>query len=341
MVQGLTLEQHPSSPLPIQMLYINTTLWHLPSRLTSKIKINFFKIRKIDDLIEVNLEHENKTIRALLTATEIEEVSNDATKLIQYFKKLEYQQQLLKKKLETRNQNPSSSTSSIIKIDLGLGSGSPEQNRNDESESSEPVPMQENTKKDVRFKWTDDSIKLLLDYRLGQEDKFNMPTCKKTKLWQKISILMKTVGGYNLTGDECYNKYRNLLQTYRFNNDKRHKMTGESKITWEYFNIFDEVLGTKQSSAPKELLLSSSLEKVEKENKAEKPKPNEERKVQKVLKENKMCLNEYLFYKTQRMETIWEEKKGLKEQEINAMNNLADAIRASSSKKRRHSSDSD
>lgn len=201
--------------------------------------------------------------------------------------------------------------------------------------------MQENTKKDVRFKWTDDSIKLLLDYRLGQEDKFNMPTCKKTKLWQKISILMKTVGGYNLTGDECYNKYRNLLQTYRFNNDKRHKMTGESKITWEYFNIFDEVLGTKQSSAPKELLLSSSLEKVEKENKAEKPKPNEERKVQKVLKENKMCLNEYLFYKTQRMETIWEEKKGLKEQEINAMNNLADAIRASSSKKRRHSSDSD
>lgn len=30
----------------------------------------------MDDLIEVNLEHENKTIRALLTATEIEEVSN-------------------------------------------------------------------------------------------------------------------------------------------------------------------------------------------------------------------------------------------------------------------------
>ncbi|CAH1114889.1 unnamed protein product [Psylliodes chrysocephalus] len=79
---------------------------------------------------------------------------------------------------------------------------------------------------------------------------------------------MKIEGGYTVDGNECNAKYINLLQTYRHNKDKRLKTTGESKITWEYYCIFDNVLGTKDSSRPREELLSTSLQNSD-ENKCQ------------------------------------------------------------------------
>ncbi|CAH2017586.1 unnamed protein product [Acanthoscelides obtectus] len=91
--------------------------------------------------------------------------------------------------------------------------------------------------------WTSGAVKLLLDLRLGKE-----PVCRKMKLWKQIADEMNKIGKYNVCGNDCYGKYRNLLQTYRQNKEKRLKRTGESQIRWEFFEIMDRVLGNKASS---------------------------------------------------------------------------------------------
>ncbi|CAH1995208.1 unnamed protein product [Acanthoscelides obtectus] len=109
--------------------------------------------------------------------------------------------------------------------------------------------------------WTSSAVKLLLDLRLGKEEEFNKPVCRKMKLWKQIADEMNKIGKYNVCGNDCYGKYRNLLQTYRQNKEKRLKRTGESQITWEFFEIMDRVLGNKASSMPPPQSLSSSINK--------------------------------------------------------------------------------
>lgn len=180
------------------------------------------------------------------------------------------------------------------------------------------------------FSWTTDSIKLLLNLRLDMEESFNKPTCKKNKLWHQIANKMiETVDNSNFTWEECYGKYRNLLQTYRNNKAKRLKNTGESKITWEYFEVFDSVLGQKASTCPPVENLSSSLVET---TTAEGTSYNSEvssasNEDQKKRKSQEISLSHYLYLKTQKEDTKWEERKALKGLEIQALNNLAEAIR--------------
>lgn len=100
-----------------------------------------------------------------------------------------------------------------------------------------------------RIRWTDEKVKLLLDIRLGMENEFNKPSCKKLKLWNKVAIKLNEIGGYNISGSECNDKYRNLLQTYKNNKLKKCK-TGESPVSWEYFEKMDAVLGSKAAIEP-------------------------------------------------------------------------------------------
>lgn len=205
---------------------------------------------------------------------------------MQTFRKLEYQERILQQSFENGiNNEPCSSAG-----------------QSDEYETS---TSNNNVRKEMQFKWSDSSIKLLLNCRLGQEAKFNMPLCKKSKLWDQIATEMKKVGDYNVSGNDCNNKYRNLLTTYRHNKDKRLKLTGESKITWEYFNLFDETLGAKQSSTPSQSLLCTALESS-RQNSTENPVLPVIKKVNKrnKLKENTMSINEYLFQKAQMSEVI-------------------------------------
>lgn len=173
---------------------------------------------------------------------------------------------------------------------------------------------------------------------MQKEKDFCNPKCKKNKFWEDISAEMKKKK-YNYTAQECHAKYRNLLQTYKLNKEKRLKSTGESKITWEFFDQFDEVLGCKSSTSPAEYLLSTSME-IE---------SDQEVKLQTQDKENKdtqkkLSVSRYLYEKNkarsrqeEKEDLRWAEKKALKEKEIEAINNLADAIRGDIRRKRRHS----
>lgn len=192
------------------------------------------------------------------------------------------------------------------------------------------------------FKWTTNNIKLMLQERLDMEPQFVNPKCKKVKLWGKIANKMQEAGYHRIGGHDCNTKYRNLLQTYKQNKEKRSK-TGDSKITWEYFEMFDNVLGTKPSIIPDKNLLSTSIEseisdQSDPETELEAVKDDhKEEKLPKVMRKRKLCkelpVTQYLYLKEKRhvedrefAVKKWDETKQLKKDEISAINNLAQAI---------------
>jgi hypothetical protein len=184
------------------------------------------------------------------------------------------------------------------------------------------------------FKWTTNSIKLMVQERLDMEAQFISPKCKKVKLWDNIAAKMQQ-HRYNISGHDCNSKYRNLLQTYKQNKEKRSKKTGESKITWEFFQMFDAVLGTKPSVIPDKGLLSTSIEI---EDSDEETEPVDDHKEEmRPIKKRKVCkelpVTQYLYCKEKRHEEDrafaakkWNETKELKKEEISAINSLAQAI---------------
>lgn len=104
----------------------------------------------------------------------------------------------------------------------------------------------------------------MITERLNKEKIFAHPTCRKSKLWEGIAKTLSEKTGLNITGVECNNKYRKLLQTYRTNKNKSCQ-TGESAISWEFYEMFDCFLGTKAYSAPPTDTVGSSLEMEQEE----------------------------------------------------------------------------
>lgn len=97
------------------------------------------------------------------------------------------------------------------------------------------------------------------------EWRFVNPQSKKNKLWLHIGESMSKEG-FNVSATDCHMKYRNLLQTYRTNKEKRLKSTGESSIKWEFFDLFDSVLGSKASTIPPAELLLDNVTTSNEEN---------------------------------------------------------------------------
>lgn len=176
------------------------------------------------------------------------------------------------------------------------------------------------------------------------EEQFNNPTCKKMKLWDDISKQMMEMG-IHVNGNDCYSKYRNLLQTYRRNKERSMK-TGESRVQWEFFENFDTVLGNKASTIPPANILSTSINQTEppvQTGRSEElstvatvsstPEPAESLlehvpQHKKNKKNVELSIPQYLFYKREKDEEKWREKKELKLKEIAAINNVANALRA-------------
>lgn len=78
---------------------------------------------------------------------------------------------------------------------------------------------------------------------LYQEKKaaFRDPKMKKKKLWSDIckKFVQK---GYNVTEDQLDRKIRNMKKTYRTIKDNNKKTSsGRGRISWEYFDIFEEI----------------------------------------------------------------------------------------------------
>lgn len=131
-------------------------------------------------------------------------------------------------------------------------------NVSESAKSENPETDTPLTIKDLKAKWTRNTTKYLIQKRLSKENDFQRPKCKKIKLWQDIAKDVSSTCDINLSAEECDNKYRNLLKTYKVNVLKKNT-TGEGQITWEYFQQFDEALGCKASITPSKDMLFDSL----------------------------------------------------------------------------------
>jgi len=81
------------------------------------------------------------------------------------------------------------------------------------------------------------------------DNEFQRPTCKKSKLWSAVARKLAETGGYGVSGSDCDEKWRNLQATYKRNKDKKGT-SGHKAVTWEYYELMDEVLGSKASIQP-------------------------------------------------------------------------------------------
>lgn len=90
--------------------------------------------------------------------------------------------------------------------------------------------------------WTVKGTKLLLELYKERKEKFRDPKTKKRNLWTEIVNEMGKNGYKHLTEDILDRKLRNLKKTFRTIKDNNRKSsTGRGRITWEYYDVFEEI----------------------------------------------------------------------------------------------------
>ncbi|XP_067143299.1 uncharacterized protein [Centruroides vittatus] len=135
--------------------------------------------------------------------------------------------------------------------------------QNNETESGKNV-----NKLDSETTWTASSIKKLIEFRREMDLQFQSPSCKKIKLWGRISQNLKNEG-INVTAIEADRKWRNLMLTYRRRKDQMKRSGGGQVPFWEFQEELDTFLASKANINPPPDTLLSSLSSATKENDAE------------------------------------------------------------------------
>ncbi|KAG5884404.1 hypothetical protein JTB14_007002 [Gonioctena quinquepunctata] len=138
--------------------------------------------------------------------------------------------------------------------------------------------------------WTDNTVKLLIDIYKHNKNKFDSPSFTKKKVWEIISLELSKFG-YNKSGVKCDEKWRNLRKMYDKVRTELNK-TGNSKITWKFYEDFQEMywkdphfvpIATASSTADsvKRKLMDINNYTTEKEdgNKKKNLSPGEKRKI--------------------------------------------------------------
>ncbi|CAG9771337.1 unnamed protein product [Ceutorhynchus assimilis] len=115
----------------------------------------------------------------------------------------------------------------------------------------------------TEFKWTKQVTLLLLNLYKEKNEQFRNSKIKNKDIWSKILKEFQNKG-YIVTIDLLDRKFRNMKKTYKDNKDKK-KTTGESSITWEYFEIMDEIFFNDKTMNPTTTI--SSMEPVLKNSK--------------------------------------------------------------------------
>ncbi|KAK9505200.1 hypothetical protein O3M35_009303 [Rhynocoris fuscipes] len=209
--------------------------------------------------------------------------------------------------------------------------------------SSSPDPQTEASEKETVTRWTHSLTSLLIELRLQRDTEFYSPRSKKKKIWENIAQEINRIKNTKLTAESCDSKFRNLLSTYRANKKKQLE-NSDALITWEFYESFDAVLGKKvlQNSSSETIIDSLDIEIANDEvaTTVSMEGQSEEENITTNTTTNKLLLGEYLYLKNKREEVKvkrkfemlqkqWEEKKKLKEKEIDAILRLAKAISTS------------
>lgn len=78
---------------------------------------------------------------------------------------------------------------------------------------------------------------------LERKDRFRDPKVKKKVLWTEILLIMKENGYSDLNEDLLDRKMRNMKKSYKNIKDNNNKKTstGRGRISWEYFDTFEDI----------------------------------------------------------------------------------------------------
>lgn len=96
--------------------------------------------------------------------------------------------------------------------------------------------------------WTARSTKFFLELFKERKSKFRDPKIKKRTLWTDIMQEMHKIGYTEVNEDILDRKLRNLKKTYRSIKDNNNKSsTGRKRITWEYYDIFEELFSNDRT----------------------------------------------------------------------------------------------
>lgn len=88
-----------------------------------------------------------------------------------------------------------------------------------------------------------DTVLLLIEtYREKRED-FKRPTKTKMEIWNEISTLMSQHLPQKIAGSILHKKWNNLMTTYKKILDN-NSSTGRGRLSWPYFEVFQEIMGT-------------------------------------------------------------------------------------------------
>lgn len=86
-------------------------------------------------------------------------------------------------------------------------------------------------------------MRLLIEEYKVRKDKFRNPKITKKQLWNEIVQKFHEKGYKTVTRDQLNLKMRNLKKTYlmiKYNNNKK-KTTGRGRVSWEYFEDFEDI----------------------------------------------------------------------------------------------------
>jgi len=90
------------------------------------------------------------------------------------------------------------------------------------------------------FYWNNQNTKLLLHLFQERKEKFKDPKVKKKPLWTEIANEFRKHNYACVTEDILDRKMKNMKKTYRIIKDNQ-KLSGQGRITWEYFETFENI----------------------------------------------------------------------------------------------------
>ena len=97
--------------------------------------------------------------------------------------------------------------------------------------------------------WTKEETLKLVELWGDSEIQLQLEGCKRNQaVFQKIASLLSEAG-YERTYQQCRENIKKLRAEYRKVKDSRRK-TGEDRKEWEFFDVLDDIIGTKPSTQP-------------------------------------------------------------------------------------------
>lgn len=203
------------------------------------------------------------------------------------------------------------------------------------------------------FVWTLQATWQLVNTRLEMDSEFDLPVCKKKKLWEtvaeRVTANLQAAGNLDVAvkAYECDLKWRNMLATYR-KNTERAKRLGVQSIHWEFFGALNNVLGKSREEIEAQRKAKINGTKLAKAIASKRftpilPIPSMTTAAAPTLtmsapsltathivppkppQQNQDVLHLYLELQERKM-NMWAQQKALEERKIEAINNLARAI---------------